>query len=90
MKITFDPAKRDWTLRERGLDFKDAATLFAGRHTSIPDDRKDYGEPRVISAGFVGDRMVVIVWTLRGNARHIISMRHCHEKEERRWRKIFG
>jgi hypothetical protein len=34
--------------------------------------------------------MVVMVWTQRGTARHIISMRHCHEKEERRWRRHLG
>lgn len=90
MKITFDPAKRDWTLRERGLDFADAAELFAGRHTSVVADRDDYGEPRFISAGFIGGRMVVLVWTPRGSARHIISMRYCHEKEEKRWRALFG
>ena len=28
--ITFDPAKRDWTLHERGLDFADAAEVFTG------------------------------------------------------------
>ena len=30
MRITFDPAKRDKTLAERGLDFADAALVFAG------------------------------------------------------------
>ena len=30
MKITYDPAKRAWTLRERGLDFEQAAQVFAG------------------------------------------------------------
>ncbi len=90
MKIAFDPAKRDWTLRERGLDFTDATQLFAGRHTVVADDRKDYGETRFISAGFLGKRMVVIVWTPRGDARHIISMRHCHGKEKKRWLKLFG
>jgi hypothetical protein len=30
MRITFDPAKRDKTLAERGLDFDDAALIFAG------------------------------------------------------------
>jgi uncharacterized DUF497 family protein len=29
MKITFDPAKREWTLRERSLDFHDAPKVFA-------------------------------------------------------------
>jgi uncharacterized DUF497 family protein len=30
MEVTFDPAKRDATLKERGLDFADAATIFGG------------------------------------------------------------
>jgi hypothetical protein len=32
MKITFDPAKRAFTLAERGLDFEDAAEVFFRRH----------------------------------------------------------
>ncbi|WP_419900234.1 BrnT family toxin [Roseomonas sp. USHLN139] len=86
MRITFNRDKRDLTLRERGLDFADAKEVFAGRHATLPDDRKDYGEPRFISAGMLGERLVVIVWTPRGVARRIISMRHAHDKEVRGWR----
>lgn len=87
MKITFDPAKRETTLRERGLDFADAGAVFAGRTFNRADDRFDYGEPRIITAGFLRSRMVVIVWTPRGETRHIISMRYCHAKEEKNWRE---
>jgi uncharacterized DUF497 family protein len=85
--ITFGPAKRDRTLRDRGLDFADAAQIFTGLHATAVDDRKDYGERRYISAGVLGGRVVVIAWTLRGNARHVISMRFCHAKEAKRWRQ---
>jgi uncharacterized DUF497 family protein len=30
MRITYDPAKRQKTLDERGLDFEDAPAVFAG------------------------------------------------------------
>jgi uncharacterized DUF497 family protein len=30
MAISYDPAKRDETLAERGLDFADAEEVFAG------------------------------------------------------------
>jgi uncharacterized DUF497 family protein len=30
VRITFDADKRDWTLAKRGLDFADAAEVFAG------------------------------------------------------------
>ena len=90
MKITSDPAKRDWTLADRGLDFAiDAAKVFGGATVTMIDDRFDYGEVRQISAGFLDGRMVVIVWTERGASRHVISMRYCHGKEEKRWRQSF-
>jgi uncharacterized DUF497 family protein len=63
VRITYDPAKRAATLSNRGLDFADAAEVFARVYTVAPDDRRDYGEPRFISAGYLRGRMVVIVWT---------------------------
>ena len=68
MRITSAPAKRTWTLKERGLDFADAAEVFAGPHTVLADERFDYGEPRYVSAGYLRGRMVVIVWTPRDDA----------------------
>lgn len=44
MRITFDPAKRDKTLQERGLDFADAEIVFEGVTLEIEDKRHDYGE----------------------------------------------
>jgi uncharacterized DUF497 family protein len=45
------------------------------------------GETRFITAGFLDDRMVVMVWTPRGKARHIISMRYAHAKEQKLWKE---
>ena len=62
MKITFDPAKRDRTSRERGLDFADADQVFAGKTPDRPDERHDYGELRMITvwlpAKTNGDRLL--------------------------------
>ena len=44
MKITFDSAKRDKTLLERGLDFAEAAEVFAGATLDLIDDRFAYPE----------------------------------------------
>lgn len=90
VRISFDPAKRAKTLAERGLDFADAACLFAGLHATLEDTRHDYGERRYISAGMLDGRLVVLVWTPRGSARRIISMRHAHADEETRWRRHLG
>jgi uncharacterized protein len=89
MAITCDPAKRDRTLRERGLDFEDAEAVFAGRVLEREDDRRNYGEVRIITIGFLRDRMVVLVWTRRGNDRHMISMRKANEREKARYGQEF-
>jgi uncharacterized DUF497 family protein len=86
MRITCDPAKRLHTLESRGLDMRRANEVFAGLHLTRADDRFDYGEPRFITAGWLDAKLVVLVWTPRGSARRIISMRHCHEREAQRLR----
>ena len=85
LKITYDPNKRNRTLEERGLDFEDAPKVFAGRTFRRPAAPRADGEKRIITAGYLDGRFVVMVWTQRGDARHIISMRHAHAKEERSW-----
>lgn len=81
MKVEFDQTKRDLTLKIRGLDFLDAPKVFAGKTFSLVDDRKDYGEVRHITYGFLEDRPVVIVHVERDNLMRIISMRHAHKEE---------
>jgi uncharacterized DUF497 family protein len=88
--ITFDPAKRDITLRERGIDFAvDAEAVFAGRSVTTPAKRTDYGELRFLTVGWLKGRMTLVIWTPRGEARHIISMRYCHAKEHAKLIKGF-
>lgn len=84
MRITFDPAKRDITLTERGLDFADAALVFSGVTLEVEDARKNYGEPRIICYGLLDGRMVVVGYTPRGADRHIFSMRKANEREQAR------
>lgn len=85
MLIEFDSAKREQTLIDRGLDFADAPKIFSGRHFTLADDRADYGEQRYISVGKLVDRIVVLIWTPRGEVRRIISMRYANEREKTRY-----
>jgi len=66
MQITFDPAKRNKTLAERGLDFLDAALVFAVVTLEVEDTRKHYSETRIICYGLLAGRMVVVGYTPRG------------------------
>jgi uncharacterized DUF497 family protein len=78
VKITFDPAKREKTLINRGIDFADAVEIFAGPTFDFEDDRNDYGETRIITVGLLRGRMMIVVWTPRGNG----SPHHFHEKSQ--------
>ena len=60
MRVSYDPAKREWTLSTRGLDFEDAPLFFEGLTVEIEDTRRDYGERRIICFGTLQDRLVVI------------------------------
>jgi hypothetical protein len=90
VKIAFDPQKRADTLAHRGLDFEDAPKVFAGRRRQVEDDRRDYGEVRWQTVGFLDGMMVMVVWTPRGDIRHIISMRKCNERERKRYLEQLG
>jgi len=50
----------------------------------IEDDRKDYGETRMICYGHLAGRLVVVVYVQRGEARHIVSMRKANDREKAR------
>ncbi|WP_408595992.1 BrnT family toxin [Limnohabitans sp.] len=82
MRLEFDPAKRDKTLAERGLDFARASEIFDGLHLTGQDTRQDYTEDRFITVGHLEGRLVVLVWTPRGDLRRIISMRKANDREK--------
>ena len=81
MKIEFDPAKREWTLRERGLDLATAGKIFDDFRLTHADEREDYGEVRFVTLGVLDGETVVCVWTQRGEARRIISLRKARKDE---------
>ena len=81
MRIEFDDTKRARTFAVRRLDMARAAAVFEGATLTVEDDRRDYGEGRFITIGFLDDVMVVLVWTPRDDSRRIISIRRANERE---------
>lgn len=89
MRISFDPKKRDYTLKDRGLAFEDAALVFEGTTVEIEDLREHYGERRIICYGTLFGRLVVIGYTIRGATRHVFSMRKANDREKARLAPYF-
>jgi uncharacterized DUF497 family protein len=90
VKISFDPIKRERTLRERKLNFARAAEVFEGLTATHRDDRRDYGEIRYQTYGLLEGRLVLVVWTQRFEARHVISMRKCNAREKKKYAEQLG
>ena len=80
---------RDDCLQRAGLIFEDAAEVFRGDTLDFPDARRDYGELRMLTVGHLHGRMVIVIRTPRGNARHVISMRKANAREKARFGKRF-
>jgi len=64
--------------------------VFAGAVLEYEDDRFDYGEARVISVGILYSKVVVLVWTDRGEEQHIISMREATKGESDEYYRTVG
>jgi uncharacterized protein len=92
-RFDWDPPKSARNPRERGLPFELAMALFDGPTIELDDRRHDYGERRIIAYGAVDDRVLVCVYTWRGNVddpvRWVISLRKANRGESHAYRTVF-
>ena len=74
-------------LRKHGVDFADAISVFSDDLSiTIPDERFD--EERFVTIGLDGfGRVLVVVYTLRGNEIRIISARKATRQERRQYQE---
>lgn len=85
--IEFDPEKEARNREVHGISLKAAETLLTGRTLDRIDDRRNYGETRVIAIGEIGGVEYVCVYTRRGDALRPISLRRANRKERDAYRK---
>ena len=82
IELEWDEAKREKTLRERGLDFLLARQVLADPNLVCRiDDRRNYKENRYIAYGMVKNDVLCLCYTMRDNIFRIISLRRTHNKE---------
>ncbi|MGJ3262633.1 MAG: BrnT family toxin [Salinarimonas sp.] len=71
-------------LAKHGISFEIATEVFMDpRRTDVADDRPGYDEPRWIAFGRVRGVVLAVVYTVRADARRIISARKASQKERR-------
>ena len=72
MEITFDPAKDASNIERRGLSLALAGDIDWGFAYEWQDERKDYGEVRMVALAPIGDRLFCAAYVdrnLRGKPR---------------------
>jgi len=90
MPVAWDEEKSRANLQKHGFSFDDAWQVLAGDTITIPDERYDYGEDRLITLGKLLGRVVVVVQVARGDNTRIISMRKANAREQEIYQKRLG
>ncbi|WP_291733930.1 BrnT family toxin [Leisingera sp. F5] len=80
MDFEYDPAKSASNLSKHGIDFEQAQALWYDPWM-LEVTAKTEGEPRFLSIGKIGGRHWAAVWTPRGEAVRIISVRRARKEE---------
>ena len=83
MDLEWDEAKRQQTLRERRLDFADVPDFDPESVVTHIDQRRDYGETRYNSTGYLNGVLCSFCWTERGGKLRIISLRKINDRERK-------
>ena len=71
----WDERKRTTNLVKHGIDFELARLIFDGPILEAPDDRRNYGEPRIGAYGQAKGMVLFVIYTWRGSKRRLISAR---------------
>jgi uncharacterized DUF497 family protein len=91
VEFEWDAVKNAENRRRRGFDFAFASQVFRGIYVEVPDDRRDYGERRIIALGLAEGLPLSVVFTDRarsdGTLVRIISARVSNRKERTRYGK---
>ena len=86
MNFEWDEEKNRENIRKHGFDFADAWEIFESPMRVALDAREDYGEDRWNGIGLLGNRVVVVVFTERGEETiRIISLRKALKHERKRF-----
>jgi uncharacterized protein (DUF4415 family) len=88
MDFERDEAKRLSNILKHRIDFVDAIEVFGGRFIETEHRRRDYSEQRYRATGLLGDQVIQVVYTRRGERRRIISARRTGRMTEERITRV--
>ncbi|WP_036177435.1 BrnT family toxin [Massilia sp. 9096] len=83
MQITFDHAKDQINVEKHDVSLSATADFEWDDALVSVDERRNYGEARMIAIGYIGERLYVVVYVDRHDSRRIISLRKANSREAR-------
>jgi uncharacterized DUF497 family protein len=86
LRYEWDEDKSQTNLQIRGFGF-DLIHRFDWNTAATQQDLRNVDGERWISIGLIGDRLYVAVWTQRGTATRIISLRKANNREADRYER---
>jgi uncharacterized DUF497 family protein len=82
----WDEDKNQENIRKHGFDFADAWEIFEAPMRTALDTKEDYGEDRWNGIGLLGNRVVIVIFTERGeDTIRIISLRKALKHERKKF-----
>ncbi len=88
MRFEWDQDKAAANERKHTVSFDEAAAIFRGFCLCRVDDRRDYGEPRLIALGIDTNGVLLhVIYTLRGDTIRIISAWKASHHERKAYRE---
>lgn len=82
MRFEFDPAKDEVNKKKHGVSLSLIEAFEMDMAQITVDERLDYQEQRLIAIGPIGgERLYVLVYTVRGDALRVISLRKANRRE---------
>ena len=81
MYITFDPEKNGANFAKHGVSLTLAREIDWSMVMAYVDTRKDYKEVREVGFYPINGRLYCVVFTQRGDAMRIISLRKASDRE---------
>jgi uncharacterized DUF497 family protein len=83
LRLEWDDSKNELNVRKRGIAFSESLSMFNELLMISVDNRRDYGEERLVGINYVKTELMVVVFCRRDPDRiRIISLRKANDREK--------
>ncbi|MGL4320973.1 MAG: BrnT family toxin [Paracoccaceae bacterium] len=87
LEFEWDKEKRLATIAKHNIDFIDAIEVFGGKVVILP--AKSEIESRQVAVAPLGEKMIAVVFTVRGEIVRIITARAARKNEREQYQNLY-